>query len=537
MQREREDKIDLVQSDPIVKGLPPESAASNSDLPNFGDRYETIELIGEGGMGSVYKVKDRQLGTFFAIKLLKPDLAKDKTSVKRFEKEAEATIRLTHENLVTVYEHGCTSDSIPFIVMEFIGDQNLGQFIKERSHIKPAEAIEIFKQICDALSYAHKAGVIHRDLKPSNIVVSHLPQPTTERSNGNEISKSPPSNLVVKVTDFGIASVAIEGAPAGETLTKTGDIIGSPLYMSPEQCQGQSLDQRSDVYSLGCVMYTTLTGRAPFEGANPVQIILKQIQEPAPPFPTIVKTGVNKELEKIIQKCLEKDKRNRYASVEEVKQHLLQASSGKSINYVPSGSKMKIYFAGKALLLTTFLIFFCALVSFRPDKNTSDANLRPAVEPPAAARPADLTIDRALKHFKARQYDEAIPLLQYVAATAKREGNRQFEAFLYQCIGQSYLALKQYSDAELWYEKSIKLTAEIRQESMETLQNNGAITEATTGYIESLRALNKQEEATRLLKSMNIEKLRELETFYESNFPPEDLKRVHDLRIQRQKLN
>jgi serine/threonine protein kinase len=530
VQREREDKIDLVQSDQIVKGLPPEPAASNTDLPNFGDRYETIELIGQGGMGSVYKVKDRQLGTFFAIKLLKPELAKDKTSVKRFEKEAEATSKLTHENLVTVYEHGCTGDGTPFIVMEFIGDQNLGQFIEERSHLEPAEAIEVFKQICDALSYAHKSGVIHRDLKPSNIVVSKLSQPKKESPNENGTNKSRPPDLEIKVTDFGIASVAIEGAAAGETLTKTGDIIGSPLYMSPEQCQGQSLDKRSDIYSLGCVMYTILTGHAPFDGGNPVQIILKQIQETAPPLK--IRTGINKELEKIIQKCLEKQKRFRYDSVEDVKADLLRVSNGKTINYVSAQSRAKYQFVANAVLLTTTIITICALGSSKPTtKNQA------ATAPSIVQRPASLTIDQALKHFKARQYDEAIPLLQYVAATAKREGNRQFEAFLYQCIGQSYLALKQYSDAELWYEKSIKLTAEFRQESMETLQKNGAITEATTGYIESLRALNKHEEALRLLKSMNIEKLRDLETFYENNFPPEDLKRVHDLRIQRQKLN
>lgn len=540
MQREREDKIDLVESDSIVSQQASVPAASTSDLPSFADRYETLELIGQGGMGSVYKVRDRQLDTFFAIKLLKPELAKDKTSIKRFEQEAEAASRLTHEHLVTVYEHGCTSDGTPFIVMEFVGDGNLGQLIKERYRIESYEAIEIFIQICDALSYAHKAGVIHRDLKPSNIVVTQPNQARAAKSDVSETDKST-SKLLVKVTDFGIASVATENASASETLTKTGDVIGSPLYMSPEQCQGQSIDKRSDIYSLGCVMYTALTGKAPFEGMNSVQVILKQIQENAPPFPPRFMNSMNKELEKVIQKCLEKKKDDRYASVDDVKEHLLQIANGKSIKYVSSQQRSNIKFLLGSMALTIVLTTIFALglyaSSFNKPRIEAVASKPPveAVAAPVVQEPTNLTIERALKHFKAGQYDEAIPLLQYVAATAKREGNRQFEAFLYQCIGQSYLALKQYSKAQPWYEKSIKMTGELRHESMEVMQNNGAITEATTGYIEVLRALHQTDEAMRLLKSMNLEKLRDLERFYES-FPPEDLKRVRELRKELEQL-
>lgn len=525
MQREREEKIDLVANDSKADDAQSSDAfKSAADLPDFGDQYETLELIGQGGMGSVYKVQDK-LGTCFAIKLLKPDLAKDKTSVKRFEKEAEATSRLTHEHLVTVYDHGCTSDGTPFIVMEFLGEKTLADVIKERSHLNSSEAIEVFKQICDALSYAHKHGVIHRDLKPSNILVSEdLHSDSLIATPG----KNAHSNLKIKVTDFGIASVAVEGAPAGETLTKTGDIVGSPLYMSPEQCQGQSLDARSDIYSFGCVMYTTLTGHAPFEGANPVQIILKQIQESAPPFPPGVRNRVNKELEAIIHNCLIKDKTLRYKSVNEIKADLERVAAGGTVKKHRSlRSEWKAY-KGIAITVCSIAPLLLAFCFMQPKQPPAPVEPQVKTTSPIAN---DLTAERALKHFKARQFDEAIPLLQYVAATAKREGKLEFEAFIYQCIGQSYLALKQYDKAEIEYQKSIKMFGELRHSNNDQLQNDGVITEATTGYIEVLRALNKPDEAMQLLKSMNLQRLRELEDFYQS-FPPADLKRVHDLRVE-----
>lgn len=545
MQRERDEQIDLVATDLKTDDTQSsDSSMPKTNLPDFGDQYETLELIGQGGMGSVYKVQDK-LGSYFAIKLLKPELAKDKTAVKRFEKEAEATSRLTHENLVTVYEHGCTGDGIPYIVMEFLGDQNLAELINKKQKLQADEAIPLFSQICDALSYAHKAGIVHRDLKPSNIILSARIQKADQCSNEPtlEANSDDSTAYIVKVADFGIAIIKNETAPAGETLTKTGEIIGSPLYMSPEQCIGNALDASSDIYSFGCVMYTALTGRAPFEGSNPVQIILKQIQEKAPPLPPGIRVGKNIQLEKIIHRCLQKDKAQRYKTVDEIKTDLARAADGRLVESVTP----RLMSAAEDRALLNFTIAICVvpivfgivMKFFSPEQTTSPPAItkqvevaKPAPLPALAPQQApDLTAERALKHFKAREYDEAIPLLQYVAATAKREGKLEFEAFIYQCIGQSYLALKQYDKAEVEYQKSIKMFGNLRHSNNEQLQNDGVITEATTGYIEVLRALNKPDEAMQLLKSMNLQRLRDLENFYQS-FPPEDLKRVHDLRVE-----
>ncbi len=546
MQRERDEQIDLVETD--LKTDDTQSSVSSTapaDLPYFGDQYETLELIGQGGMGSVYKVRDKRDKSCFAIKLLNPDLAKDKTAVKRFEKEAEATSKLTHENLVTVYEHGCTDNGIPYIVMEFLGDQNLAEFINAKKKLEADEAIPILSQICDALSYAHKAGIVHRDLKPSNIILSELNRTAGPGSNELklETNSDDPHKYIVKVADFGIASIKNETAPAGETLTKTGEIIGSPLYMSPEQCVGNALDASSDIYSFGCVMYTTLTGRAPFEGSNPVQIILKQIQEKAPPLPPGIRVGKNIQLEKIIHRCLQKDKENRYKTVDEIKIDLARAAAGRLVESVNprlmSASEERALVIFTVALFAIPIVFGTIMKLFSPPQTTSPPAIVQQLEgakpaPVTALAPQqapDLTAERALKHFKAREFDEAIPLLQYVAATAKREGKLEFEAFIYQCIGQSYLALKQYDKAEVEYKKSIKMFGDLRHSNNEQLQNDGVITEATTGYIEVLRALNKSNEAMKLLKSMNLQRLRDLENFYQS-FPPEDLKRVHDLRVE-----
>ncbi len=266
------------------------------ELPDLGSSYEVMSLLGEGGMGRVYKVKDFALDRIVAVKVLRKDLVADQQAVKRFEQEAIAATALTHPNLVTVYGHGKAKDGSPYIIMDYLNGHSLADYLKRDGPFEIEKSIEIFLEVCDALIHAHERGVIHRDLKPSNII----------------LAKNALGEEAVQVVDFGIAKLQSD-IRVTASLTETDDILGSPAYMSPEQCIGTQLDARSDVYSLGCVMYEMLTGNPPFLGSNPVQLIIRHLNEtPLPP-------DVSSRLSHIIMRCLRKEPTLRYQNVEELK--------------------------------------------------------------------------------------------------------------------------------------------------------------------------------------------------------------------------
>jgi len=286
------------------------------ELPAISDRYEVLGTIGRGGMGSVYKVRDKTLDAIFAIKVLQQSLIQDQAALKRFEQEAEAAKKLNHANLVSVYDHGTTDGGAPYIVMDCLEGQGLAELLKESRTLEPKRALKIFMDICEALAYAHKEGVIHRDIKPTNIIVTDVGTPA-ERAH---------------IVDFGIAKVMPTANRETHDLTQTGEIFGSPHYMSPEQCLGFMLDNRSDIYSLGCLMYETLTGGTPFEGANPIQVVVKHINEAVPEFPKAARTDkLVEKLENVVFRCLDKEKTERYQSVDDVLKDLKSLEAGKPI--------------------------------------------------------------------------------------------------------------------------------------------------------------------------------------------------------------
>ncbi|HNM50533.1 MAG TPA: serine/threonine-protein kinase, partial [Candidatus Obscuribacter sp.] len=207
------------------------------------DHYEIVEEIGCGGMGVVYRGKDNMFERTVAIKVLHTKLLSDPLSKKRFEQEGRATIALAHPNLISVYHYGFSSAGLPFIVMEYVDGKGLDKTLEQVGHLEFGEFIEIFLQACDALGHAHERGIIHRDLKPSNLMLVNLGK----------------KERLVKIVDFGISKILPHGRFPGQDLTNAGDVVGSPLYMSPEQCKGLSLDGRSDIYSLGCLMYQAIT--------------------------------------------------------------------------------------------------------------------------------------------------------------------------------------------------------------------------------------------------------------------------------------
>ncbi|MBZ0185695.1 MAG: protein kinase, partial [Candidatus Obscuribacterales bacterium] len=290
-----------------------------SDLPNLDEKYDVVSLIGKGGMGSVFKVKDRELDRFFAIKVLSRDLSEDTASRKRFEQEADAVRALNHPGIVAVYGRSSTEDGIPFILMDYLEGKSLSDFIKEEGCLDPITTLEIVRQISDAISHAHQKGVIHRDIKPTNII----------------LNQTGDGALRIQIVDFGIAKVMPSTNRQTCDLTQTGDVFGSPHYMSPEQCLGFMLDQRSDIYCLGCTIYEAITGSAPFAGENPIQLVVKHINDDPPPIPRELKSSkLAKGLESIVFHCLAKKPEDRYQSIDDLLIDLDLLKDGKKIpNY------------------------------------------------------------------------------------------------------------------------------------------------------------------------------------------------------------
>jgi serine/threonine-protein kinase len=275
----------------------------------LGGRYRVEDELGRGGMAKVFKGTDEVLGRPVAIKVLAPQLADDESFVARFRREAQAAARLNHSNLVGVYDTG-EDDGIKYIVMEYVEGKTLAAYLAGGGRIMPDRAMEIAEGVCSALAVAHAAGIVHRDIKPGNIMVT----PRGE----------------VKVTDFGIARVST----TGDTVAQTVAVLGTASYLSPEQAQGQAVDGRSDIYSLGCVLYEMLAGRPPFAGDSPVTVASKQVLETPQP-PSKLNPDVSTELDAVILKTLAKNPANRYQTADELRADLERARRGEPVIATP----------------------------------------------------------------------------------------------------------------------------------------------------------------------------------------------------------
>ena len=256
-------------------------------------RYELIEKIGEGGMAVVYKAKCRLLNRYVAIKILRPEFTKDAQFVDNFKRESQAAAGLQHQNIVSVYDVG-KEGNIHFIVMELIDGRPLSDLIQEHGPFDYRDAMEVTRQVASALSLAHKNHIIHRDVKPHNIMIT--------------------KDGVAKLADFGIAKAVSSSTMVAN---ETSRIIGSVHYFSPEQARGSYVDERSDIYSLGIVLYEMLTGQVPFDGDNPVQVALMHINDEITP-PSHLVHGIPPALEKMVMKATDKYQTNRYKNAEEV---------------------------------------------------------------------------------------------------------------------------------------------------------------------------------------------------------------------------
>ncbi len=271
-------------------------------------RYEIEELIGTGGMADVYRARDNLLGRTVAVKVLHAQYAKDPVFIQRFRQEAQSAGNLNQPNVVNVYDWGIEGDTY-YLVMEYVEGRDLKDVILSGGPLLPERAVEITLDICAALEAAHAQGIIHRDIKPQNVFITN--------------------NNQVKVMDFGIARSA-----GGTAMTQTGTIMGTAQYISPEQAQGQTADQRSDLYSLGVVLYEMLTGKPPFDGDNPVSIAYKHVREDPLP-PSMVNPDISPELEAVVMKALSKNPENRYQNVVEMQADLERCLEGFPVYATP----------------------------------------------------------------------------------------------------------------------------------------------------------------------------------------------------------
>jgi eukaryotic-like serine/threonine-protein kinase len=280
----------------------------------LGERYEIGGVLGRGGMAEVHRGRDLRLGREVAVKVLRSDLARDPSFQVRFRREAQAAASLNHPAIVAVYDTGedrTPAGATPYIVMEYVEGETLRDVLRREGYLTPERAMSLAADICGALDFSHRNGIVHRDVKPGNVMIT--PQGS------------------VKVMDFGIARAVSDSAA---TMTSTAAVIGTAQYLSPEQARGEGVDARSDVYSLGCLLYELCTGAPPFTGDSPVSVAYQHVRED-PRLPSSINPRVPPELDAILLKAMSKNPANRYQSAADMRTDLLRALSGQRVEATP----------------------------------------------------------------------------------------------------------------------------------------------------------------------------------------------------------
>lgn len=378
----------------------PRSAGDALIGKTIGGKYQIIALAGRGGMSRVYKARQLPIDRIVALKMLQSQLSNEQQSLLRFLQEARATSQVSHPNVVSVFDFGVAEEEHqPYLVTDFLEGETLSQLLKRERRLSYEEAIPIFEQICDGLAAAHEHGVIHRDIKPSNIVLQNVPE-----------------GRRVRLVDFGIAKMIDVEA---QHLTKTGEVFGSPFYMSPEQCEGMPLDGRSDIYSLGVVLYETLSGTLPLAGRTVIETMALHLQTIPPSLQKAAGADCNipLALENIVFKMMEKSPDKRYASMIEVKRALQQFASGQS--EVLSGNlsfvRRELTRKSRMLTLAAVSVAFLGLIGV-------------IAYPHACAAIARQQLDKGTYALKTSSFREAEPYLKSAADLSRKAGDMSIES-------------------------------------------------------------------------------------------------------------
>jgi eukaryotic-like serine/threonine-protein kinase len=304
-----------------------------AEVPELlGGRYEVGELLGRGGMAEVHRGYDSRLGRDVAVKMLRSDLARDATFLSRFRREAQSAAALNHSSIVAIYDHGedhvhvesgGAEVNVPYIIMEYVNGRTMREVLTEHGPLDPTEAVRVTESVLDALGYSHRQGIVHRDIKPANVMIAE--------------------DGAVKVMDFGIARAM---ADASATVTATQAVIGTAQYLSPEQAQGQPVDERSDLYSTGCMLFELLTGRPPFQGESPVAIAYQHVgEQPVPP--SRFAEDVTPDLDAVVLHSLAKAREERYQDAADFRADLMAVRLGRPIS--PAAKAAAAAMAGAAL--------------------------------------------------------------------------------------------------------------------------------------------------------------------------------------------
>lgn len=354
------------------------------------DRYEIIDEIGDGGMGTVYKARELGLYRDVALKLLHFTLVDENENMWRFEREAKILSELKHPHITIFYRFGLWQ-RVPFIAMEFVKGRSLRQILNDDARLPTADVIELGLQVSDALEAARQAGIVHRDIKPNNIMVV------------DDVSEG----IFAKILDFGLARIQPVESSTAQQLTRTGELIGTVSYMSPEQCRGQPADHRSDIYSLGCVLYECLQGSAPFAAENPIALMHQHVNEPPPPLPKSLPPG----LESVVMKAMAKTVDLRYQTISQMREDLTLVADGRGAEITPvqkdrsikpRESQTRLATIAGALLLLAIPLLVCQ--KFASDKKyvetsvqtTSHADLGPLVDSNTFCRNYPTTAERTI---------------------------------------------------------------------------------------------------------------------------------------------
>jgi len=467
--------------------------------------YKVISVLGTGGNSVVYKTCHVLLDKTVAIKVLLPDRIPNDKAIRRFQQEAQAVSRLEHPNIVKLNEFGVDDSGQPYLVMSYVDGVPLSTLIEQSGRLASDRAIKLVSDAADALRHAHGEGIVHRDIKPSNIIV-------TQSVDGSES---------VKIVDFGIAKIEIQGE-AHATLTETGEVFGSPAYMSPEQCLGQPTDARSDIYSLGCVLYECVMGKAPFPENSALETLMSHIQKPVTFDHEIAIGG----LKSVITGCLAKRASDRYQSVAELKSDLERVQSGippqrkpKPKASLPVRSLSAATILGLGVLLGLALInhFNTPPVVAPPGDyygGATPADFAPGAIKPHIAKPLGTTfgdayseadsMDRSsMLYFQKGDFNHAIQMLEFCRDTYKeggthydKEGNIEtaYRAQACQHLGQCYVALNKLDKAAENYKEALQLYTKV---TTATIPMYG---EAVSGYAAVLQQLGRNSDAASIMR-------------------------------------